>query len=135
MMSANRVYRKEDIDNLTDTVANSEFGFYDIFLYRGSYNCRHVWVRLLYKKSEKIRNDASSEKGLETEQPLGSGIQPNTVPKKQREGDGGTLKPRQGPNATFKEDMGLGKVAGTGTNQSGQKFLMVVKFQTVFQLK
>jgi hypothetical protein len=123
MMSANRVYRKEDIDNLTDTVANSEFGFYDIFLYRGSYNCRHVWVRLLYKKTEKIRNDASSEKGLETEQPLGSGLQPNTVPKKQRQGDGGTLKPRQGPNATFKEDMGLEDACWEGYEPIGTKIL------------
>jgi hypothetical protein len=56
MLSMNRVYRQEDIDELTDSVANEEFGFYNIFLWRGSFNCRHTWVRLLYAPTGKIRN-------------------------------------------------------------------------------
>ena len=78
MMSANRVYRIEDIDELTDNLANEEFGFYNIFLWRGSFNCRHVWVRLIYKKEGKIINNANSTRGLEDTQKLGPNLQPDT---------------------------------------------------------
>ena len=78
MLSANRVYRIEDIDELTDNVANEEFGFYNIFLWRGSFNCRHVWVRLIYKKEGKIINNANSTRGLEDTQKLGPNLQPDT---------------------------------------------------------
>jgi hypothetical protein len=99
MMAKDRVYRFEDIDDLTDGVANPQFGFYNIFRWRGSFNCRHVWVKLLYKKTGKIINDASVEKGLEGEDGLNSSQQPNTVPQNQRD----KIDPREGPNATFTE--------------------------------
>jgi hypothetical protein len=64
MMAKNRVYRIEDIEALS----NPEFGTYSIFMYRGSYNCRHAWVRLLYAKEDSpIRNSGSSTKGLKDE--------------------------------------------------------------------
>ena len=78
MMSANRVYRIEDIDALSDSIANPEFGFYEIFTWRGSYNCRHQWVRLIYKKTGSIRNSADSVAGLIEEQGLGPNIQRDT---------------------------------------------------------
>lgn len=78
MLNKNKVYRIEDIDELTDSVANEEFGYYNIFLWRGSFNCRHVWVRLIYKKSGTIVNNANSRKGLEEVQGLGSNLQPDT---------------------------------------------------------
>jgi hypothetical protein len=56
MLAKDLVYRIEDIERLS----NPEFGSYNIFLFRGSYNCRHAWVRLLYKKQGQIRNDGSS---------------------------------------------------------------------------
>lgn len=56
MLSKDLVYRIEDIERLS----NPEFGSYNIFLFRGSFNCRHAWVRLLYKKQGQIRNDGSS---------------------------------------------------------------------------
>jgi hypothetical protein len=97
MLQANKVYRIEDIDALTDSVANPEFGFYSIFMWRGSYNCRHQWVRLLYKKGTDIRNTARSTKGLVEEQGLGPNLQPNTVPDNQRE----KVAPRTG--SSFKK--------------------------------
>lgn len=61
MLQKNRVYRIEDIESLS----NPEFGVYSIFQYRGSYNCRHAWVKLLYAKDEgSIRNSGSSSKGV-----------------------------------------------------------------------
>ena len=98
MLQAGKVYRIEDIDALTDSVANSEFGFYSIFMWRGSYNCRHQWVRLLYKKTKdngqpmNIRNTDKSVAGLVEEQGLGPNLQPNTVPDNQRD----KVAPREG---------------------------------------
>lgn len=92
MMAANRVYRIEDIDALSDSVANPEFGFYEIFTWRGSYNCRHQWVRLIYKKTGSIRNSADSSQGLIREEGLGPVLQRdtrNTATK--RVGETGTL--------------------------------------------
>jgi hypothetical protein len=42
------IFRREDINTMTRTVANKEFGRYSIWQYKGSYNCRHVWKRLVY---------------------------------------------------------------------------------------
>jgi hypothetical protein len=52
MLSKNLVFRKEDINELSVSAENSEFGFYDIFKWRGSYNCRHVWTAKLFKKTD-----------------------------------------------------------------------------------
>jgi len=92
MLQAGKVYTIEDIDRLTDSVANEQFGFYSIFMYRGSYNCRHQWVRLLYKKGTEIRNRDTSVRGLVDVQGLGPNLQPNTVPDNQR----GKVEPRVG---------------------------------------
>jgi len=45
--SGNRVYKREVLEDLR----NPEFGSYNIFWYKGSYNCRHVWKRKIYFKS------------------------------------------------------------------------------------
>ncbi len=73
MLNANRVYRIEDIDRMTSSVANDEFGYYDIFEWRGSYNCRHEWVKLIYKQADpskgvaqnRILNNADRRRNLE----------------------------------------------------------------------
>lgn len=44
--NGNRVYKREVLEDLN----NPEFGSYNIFWYKGSYNCRHVWKRKLYFK-------------------------------------------------------------------------------------
>ena len=64
LMSANRVYRREDIDMMTLQIANPEFGSYNIFEYRGSYNCRHRWVKITYKMDSRILNKANSRRGV-----------------------------------------------------------------------
>jgi hypothetical protein len=105
MLAKNRVYRIEDIEKLTQERANEEFGYYSIFLYRGSFGCRHQWVRLIYKRDGSIRNSGTSTRGLEEEQGLGPQLQPNTVPKNQRD----KIPPREGSSYTQKfgdlEDM------------------------------
>jgi hypothetical protein len=65
MMRANRVFRVEDINqmSLTDVNPVGPDG-YDIFEWRGSYNCRHRWVQLMYESETSIINKSSVRKGL-----------------------------------------------------------------------
>jgi len=92
MLQAGKVYRIEDIDALSAGEANPDFGFYSIFRWRGSYNCRHQWVKLTYEAGTNIRNTTKSIKGLVEEQGLGPNEQPNTVPDNQRD----KVAPREG---------------------------------------
>lgn len=54
MLAYKRVFRIEDIEQMTNECTNEEFGCYDIFTWRGSYNCRHKWVKVLYRPSGAI---------------------------------------------------------------------------------
>jgi hypothetical protein len=54
LMSLNKIFRKEDINNLSIKGENTEFGIYDIFRYKGSYNCRHYWAEKFYKRDSNI---------------------------------------------------------------------------------
>lgn len=128
MLSMNRVYRQEDIDELTDSVANEEFGFYNIFLWRGSFNCRHTWVRLLYAPTGKIRNSGSSSKGVEDTSAQSSNLQPDTrteatinSPNPSKQWKPGM--PRTGPNLFKKDDMGLEDACWEGYEPIGTKIL------------
>jgi hypothetical protein len=53
VISANKVYRKEDIELAGSKVVNKGFGpkgadTYDLFLYKGGVNCKHFWMRKIY---------------------------------------------------------------------------------------
>jgi hypothetical protein len=57
MVSAKKVYRKEDINAMTDKVVNSGFGkggsdTYSIWLYKGGARCNHKWFRRIYARKE-----------------------------------------------------------------------------------
>ena len=128
MLSKNRVYRQEDIDELTDSVANEEFGFYNIFLWRGSFNCRHTWVRLLYAPTGKIRNSGSSTKGVEDTSAQSSNLQPDTrtettinSPNPSKQWKPGM--PRTGPNLFSKKKMGLEDACWEGYEPIGTKIV------------
>ena len=57
VMRLGKVFRKEDINALSIEGANEEFGTYDIFRYKGSYNCRHYWEEVFYKRENTVSND------------------------------------------------------------------------------
>jgi hypothetical protein len=129
MLRFNRVYRFEDIDDLTDNIANPEFGFYNIFLWRGSFNCRHTWVKLIYKKEGKIINSGSSARGLESTDSLNTSQQPDTrteaTEKAARTNNKGQDQwergmPRTGPNL-FAEGKGLEDACWEGYEAIGLK--------------
>ena len=53
MISANKVYRKEDIELAGSKVVNPGLGLkgadtYSIWLYKGGVNCKHFWIRKIY---------------------------------------------------------------------------------------
>ena len=133
MLAKNRVYRQEDIDELTDNVANEEFGFYNIFLWRGSFNCRHTWVKLWYAPTGQIRNSGSSRKGLEKgPEAQSSNIQPDTRNEATIKNPGANTwnpgMPRTGPNIfSFKpnrnqfEEKGLEDACWEGYEPIGLK--------------
>jgi hypothetical protein len=54
MLSYKRVFRIEDISTMSNDCTNKEFGCYDIFTWRGSYNCRHKFVQVLYRPTGAI---------------------------------------------------------------------------------
>lgn len=56
MIRKNYVYRVEDMDNLTNDLGSSAL------VWRGSFNCRHSWSKILYKKEGDIVNKASVNK-------------------------------------------------------------------------
>lgn len=68
MMGARRVFRIEDIMEMSNRSVN-EVGpdGYDIFTWRGSYNCRHRWVQLMYQPVGRIINNDNIEIGVEDE--------------------------------------------------------------------
>ena len=48
VLDMDQIYRWEDIDKMSLDNDNPEFGHYSIFQYKGSFNCRHRWVRQIY---------------------------------------------------------------------------------------
>jgi hypothetical protein len=60
MVTAKKVYRKEDIIQLDNRVVNAGWGpegtnTYSIWLYKGGGSCRHKWNRVIYlKKGDKV---------------------------------------------------------------------------------
>ncbi len=53
IMSANKVYRAEDLDKEQKSTPNMGKGgsdTYNVFLYKGGVNCKHFWQRQIYMK-------------------------------------------------------------------------------------
>lgn len=84
MLSANKVYRKEDILQLGSKAVNPGFGpngtdTYSIWLYKGGPRCRHRWVRKTYRAKEPgLKADVNSPnaKVLTTPQARKEGFRP-----------------------------------------------------------
>lgn len=95
MLSANKLYRKEDIDRMSDTVVNAGFGEfgadkYDIFKFKGGARCHHKWSRVtmmldLNEDSEQFKEigtAAAAVKGFKVTNPYQVSIYPNNLPLK-----------------------------------------------------
>jgi len=58
MVNAKKIYRKEDIDMMSQKAVNKGWGLngadtYDIWLYKGGGDCHHFWMRKTYKAKKK----------------------------------------------------------------------------------
>jgi hypothetical protein len=67
MTSANKIYRKEDIQLMGQQVVNEGWGpngidTYDIWLYKGGGNCHHRWNKRVYASFEGVGIDVNSPK-------------------------------------------------------------------------
>jgi len=66
MINANKVYRKEDIERMSNSVVNEGFGpygadKYDVFLYKGGGACHHFWTRETYRKKTDVNSPIAQE--------------------------------------------------------------------------
>jgi hypothetical protein len=57
LLQKNFVYRVEDLEGITNDLGSSAM------VWRGSYNCRHLWQKIEYRKGDKIVNKGSVTKG------------------------------------------------------------------------
>jgi hypothetical protein len=56
MVGSGKIYRKKDIVGTNSNSVNAGFGHngnsYDLFLYKGGPNCRHYWLRQIYRSTD-----------------------------------------------------------------------------------
>jgi len=72
LINKNFVWRIEDMDRTQNDFGDSAM------VWRGGYNCRHVWARIEYKKDATIVNKASVNKGKVDVGGFPSGLAPDT---------------------------------------------------------
>lgn len=88
MVSAKKLYRKEDIEKMGDRAVNAGFGEggaskYSIWLYKGGARCSHKWYRKIYvKKGVKTNFDIKSAKETTTGKARSGGFKPEANNKK-----------------------------------------------------
>ena len=61
MVAAKKIYRKEDIQQMSQKAVNAGWGLsgadtYDIWLYKGGGDCHHFWMRKTYRAKGKNSN-------------------------------------------------------------------------------
>lgn len=66
MINANKIYRLEDIQRMSNTVVNEGWGpngsnTYDIFLYKGGGSCKHAWQRETYRLKTDINSPLAEQ--------------------------------------------------------------------------
>jgi hypothetical protein len=103
MMSAGKVYRKEDILGASNRAVNPGWGpeganTYNLFFYKGGGSCRHFWSRRTYlKKNNKKVSVNQAQKIIRAAGPDAERLQPNDPKVAQRPRDmvnRGFLEPR-----------------------------------------
>jgi len=57
LLSKNLVYRVEDLESIINDLGSSAM------VWRGSYNCRHIWEKITYRRGTEIVNKSSVTKG------------------------------------------------------------------------
>lgn len=96
LLNKNYVWRVEDMEETVNDFGQSAL------VWRGGYNCRHMWAQIKYKKGTEIVNKASIKKGV-VDDKLDTTVigyeQPDTV----------TNKTRNNPKPSTVKNLGLSK--------------------------
>jgi len=95
MAKQDRLFRKEDIDEMSGRAVNEGFGenganTYDIFKFKGGARCHHKWERVTFMLDlnkiedgyDKIGTRAAEIKGYKVTNPYEVSIYPNNLPLK-----------------------------------------------------
>lgn len=98
MMDANKIYRREDLENVNSNIVNDGFGHngepYNVFLFKGGPRCHHSFKRLTFASIEgmgidvtnpnarQIQTGIASKRGFKVTNPYQVSIQPNNLPLK-----------------------------------------------------
>ena len=105
MVAAKKIYRKEDITQMSTKAVNAGWGkggaaTYDIWLYKGGGACHHFWMRKTYMAKEGVKPDVNSPKTkpVYKQQRKNEGIKP---PNKKKEPSLVSTKPKDMPNQGF----------------------------------
>jgi hypothetical protein len=83
MVSAKKIYRKEDIMKMSDLAVNAGWGLsgaatYDIWLYKGGGSCRHFWMRKTYM-AKGVQPDSTNPKAeISVNKAKKEGFKPDT---------------------------------------------------------
>ena len=98
MMSANKIYRKEDLENVNSNSVNKGFGHngqpYNVFLFAGGPRCKHYFKRLTFASvdgagidvtspnAKKIQTGIASKRGYKVTNPYQVSVPKNNLPRK-----------------------------------------------------
>jgi len=96
MLNANKLYRREDLENVDSNIVNPGFGHkgqpYNIFLFKGGARCNHSFKRVTFLSTKgidvnspnatTIGTDTASKRGFKVTNPYQVSIQPNNLPRK-----------------------------------------------------
>ena len=113
LIAQNRVFRVEDIESAVNDFGQSPLVF------RGSWNCRHVWSRIEYKKTGDIINKASVNKNKVDVNGFPSGLEPDLRVLGYEEPSTVTNKTLGNPSPSTIRNLGLSK-----ENFAGEKVSM-----------
>jgi len=101
MVAAKKIYRKEDIMQMSQRAVNAGFGVqgadtYDIWLYKGGARCHHFWMRKTYM-AKGVKPDATNPRAeVSVNKAKKEGFKPETNDKKVAQ------RPVDMPNKGFK---------------------------------
>ncbi|CAB4153408.1 hypothetical protein UFOVP622_28 [uncultured Caudovirales phage] len=96
MLSANKYYRKEDLERANSNIVNPGFGHngepYNIFLFKGGPRCKHSFKRVTFASTKgidvnspnapRIGTETASKRGFKVTNPYQVSVQPNNLPRK-----------------------------------------------------
>jgi len=102
MVSAKKIYRKEDIQRMSDMAVNAGWGLngadtYDIWFYKGGGDCHHFWMRKTYRaKDPNVKPDVGNPNAeVSVNKARKAGFVPETNDKKV------AMRPTDMPNRGF----------------------------------